>query len=115
MAFFVPWPAAAADCNKFHPCAAGFFDADLHLQNSLLQPQVSGHMKLFKGKVIVPSESTPVISSDRPDADLVTQTFAALQFQTDAQAGGIMRQPSIRLGGAHQVQPKASTALSTLI
>ena len=65
-------------------------------------------MKLFKGKVIVPSESTPVISSDRlgADADRVTQQFAALQFQQDAQAGGIIRQPSIRLGGAHQVQPK---------
>ncbi len=86
---------------------AGHLDADLQLQQSLMQPEVGGVMRFSRGVAYLnPQGPSPTgqgsAEAGAQEADLVAQAFSALQACKEGAANGLVRQHS-RLEGLQPV------------
>ncbi|KAL0047976.1 hypothetical protein WJX82_004829 [Trebouxia sp. C0006] len=77
----------------------GHLDADLQLQQSLMQPEVGGVMRFSRGVAYLnPQGPSPTgqgsAEAGAQEADLVAQAFSALQARKEGAANGLVRQHS---------------------
>ncbi|KAL0030394.1 hypothetical protein WJX79_000988 [Trebouxia sp. C0005] len=92
----------------------GHLDADLQLQQSLMQPEVGGVMRFSRGVAYLnPQGPSPTgqgsAEAGAQEADLVAQAFSALQARKEGAANGLVRQQSrpesLQLAEVALVQP----------
>ena len=100
--------AHATPPTRWKSGVAGHLDADLQLQQSLLQPEVGGVMRFSRGVAYLnPQGPSPTgqgsAEAGAQEADLVAQAFSALQARKEGAANGLVRQHS-RLETLQQVQ-----------